>query len=102
DAGNSLATVSTERCNPTDCLIAPPFTSKSYFDRLYGQTLITKHLLALEHNPRPFGCVKLSGFENTYRIRVGIYRIIYTIEDNILTVEIVKIDHRNKVYKSKD
>jgi mRNA-degrading endonuclease RelE of RelBE toxin-antitoxin system len=31
--------------------------------------------------------------------RVGVYRIIYTIEDNILTVEIVKIDNRSSVYK---
>ncbi|KAA6304604.1 Toxin RelG, partial [termite gut metagenome] len=39
------------------------------------------------------------GFENSYRIRVGMYRIIYTIEDEILTVEVVKVDHRNSVYK---
>ncbi|MDR2562850.1 MAG: hypothetical protein LBC98_02785 [Prevotellaceae bacterium] len=32
-------------------------------------------------------------------MRAGIYRIIYTIEDEILTVEIIKIDHRNKVYR---
>jgi mRNA interferase RelE/StbE len=53
----------------------------------------------LANNPRPFGSVKLLGFENTYRIRIGIYRIIYTIEDEILTVEVVKIDHRSSVYK---
>jgi len=53
----------------------------------------------LANNPRPFGSVKLLVFENTYRIRAGIYRIIYTIEDEILTVEVVKIDHRRSVYK---
>ncbi|KAA6323816.1 hypothetical protein EZS27_026788 [termite gut metagenome] len=53
----------------------------------------------LEQTPRPFGCIKLSGFENSYRIRVGIYRVIYTIEDKILTVEVIKIDHRSGVYK---
>jgi len=52
----------------------------------------------LANNPRPFGTVKLSGFENTYRIREGIYRIVYTIEDEILTVEVVKIRHRGSVY----
>jgi mRNA interferase RelE/StbE len=31
----------------------------------------------LASNPRPFGCLKLSGSENTYRIRVGVYRIIH-------------------------
>jgi mRNA interferase RelE/StbE len=53
----------------------------------------------LEQNPRPFGCVKLAGFENAYRIRVGIYRIIYSVVDDLLIVEIVKIDHRSRVYK---
>ncbi|KAA6342925.1 Toxin RelG [termite gut metagenome] len=60
--------------------------------------LIMKHLLELEQNPRPFGYIKMSGFANLYRIRVGVYRIIYTIEDEILTVEVVKIDHRSGVY----
>ena len=53
----------------------------------------------LENNPRPFGYRKLEGFENSYRIRIGIYRIIYTIEDDILTVEVVKIDHRSRAYQ---
>ncbi|GHT68777.1 hypothetical protein AGMMS50239_34530 [Bacteroidia bacterium] len=54
---------------------------------------------SLEQEPRPFGCIKMSGFVNLYRIRAGIYRIVYSIEDTILTVEIVKIDHRSRVYK---
>jgi mRNA interferase RelE/StbE len=53
----------------------------------------------LENIPRPSGCVKLSNSKNTYRIRVGVYRIIYTIEDDVLTVEVIKIDHRGSVYK---
>jgi len=54
---------------------------------------------SLAHNPRPFGHKKLSGFENLYRIRTGVYRIIYSIEDDILTVEVIKIDHRGSVYR---
>jgi mRNA interferase RelE/StbE len=54
---------------------------------------------SLEQEPRPSGCIKMSGFVNLYRIRVGIYRVIYSIEDTILTIEIVKIDHRSRVYK---
>ncbi|MDR2121163.1 MAG: type II toxin-antitoxin system RelE/ParE family toxin [Tannerella sp.] len=54
---------------------------------------------SLESNPRPSGSVKLTGSTNTYRIRVGVYRIIYTIEDEILTVEVIKVDHRKSVYK---
>jgi len=60
---------------------------------------IASNIKKLSENPRPFGCMKLSKFEKLYRIRVGIYRIIYTIEDNILTVEVIKIDHRGRVYK---
>jgi mRNA interferase RelE/StbE len=60
---------------------------------------ISNHISNLSNNPRPFGCIKLSGSENSYRIRVGIYRIIYSIEDDILTVEVVKVDHRSSVYK---
>ena len=61
--------------------------------------LVVKHLLDLEQNPRPHGCKKLTGTENTYRVRVGVYRIIYTIKDEILTVEVIKIGHRCNVYK---
>jgi mRNA interferase RelE/StbE len=60
---------------------------------------VSECLRALANDPRPFGSVKLTGFENTYCIRVGIYRIIYTIEDKILTVKVVKIDHRKTVYR---
>ena len=61
--------------------------------------LIIKHLLDLEQNPRPFGYIKLTNMENTYRIRVGVYRIIYTIQDDILTINVIKIDHRSSAYK---
>jgi mRNA interferase RelE/StbE len=60
---------------------------------------IKKAVNDLANNPRPSGSIKLTSSKNSYRIRVGIYRIIYTIEDNILTVEIVKIDNRSSVYK---
>jgi mRNA interferase RelE/StbE len=60
---------------------------------------INKILHELEDNPRPFGVKKLSATEDCYRIRVGVYRIVYTIEDNILTVEVINIDHRKDVYK---
>jgi mRNA interferase RelE/StbE len=53
----------------------------------------------LEDNPRPVGCKKLVGYDNTYRIRVGLYRIIYRIEDDILYVEVLKVGHRKAVYQ---
>lgn len=60
---------------------------------------VVAHIKGLAENPRPFGSAKLSVSKNAYRIRVGIYRIIYSIEDDILTVEVIKIDHRSSVYK---
>lgn len=62
----------------------------------------------LSHNPRPHGYTQLNEFDlpsadpkNLYRIRVGDYRIIYTIEEEIITVTVVKINHRNKIYKNR-
>ncbi len=54
------------------------------------------NLLAV--NPRPPGSEKLTGQER-YRIRQGRYRILYSIEDNELTIWVVKISHRKDVYR---
>jgi mRNA interferase RelE/StbE len=48
-------------------------------------------------NPRPYGYKKLKGRPG-YRIRVGDYRIIYQVKDNVLTVYILIIGHRRDVY----
>lgn len=55
--------------------------------------------LAVE--PRPNGVKKLKNSEVRYRIRIGNYRVIYDIFDNILIVSIVEIEHRSEVYKDK-
>lgn len=47
----------------------------------------------LKNNPRPEGSEKLTGHE-LYRIRQGIYRIVYSIQDNELTIWVVKVGHR--------
>jgi len=60
---------------------------------------IKKAINDLEENPRPFGSTKLTGSNNHYRIRVGVYRIVYSIKDDILVVEVIKIDHRRNVYR---
>ncbi|MCX7095299.1 MAG: type II toxin-antitoxin system RelE/ParE family toxin [Methylobacter sp.] len=54
---------------------------------------------SLCENPRSDGCIKLSGQER-YRIRQGVYRIIYEIQDLKLTVLVIKVAHRNEAYKS--
>jgi mRNA interferase RelE/StbE len=53
---------------------------------------------SLVTNPRPAGCKKLSGDEK-YRIRIGNYRVLYSIEDEILVIFIVKVGHRKDVYE---
>jgi mRNA interferase RelE/StbE len=52
----------------------------------------------LATNPRPVGNKKLQGYANVYCIRVGNYRIIYSVEDAILMVEVIKVGHRKNVY----
>jgi mRNA interferase RelE/StbE len=48
--------------------------------------------------PRPEGCEKLSG-QDRFRVRQGDYRIVYAIDDDVRTVEIVKIGHRSEIYR---
>ena len=52
----------------------------------------------LSDDPHPPGNIKLTNQEK-YRVRVGNYRVLYTIEDNILTIVIVKIGHRKHIYR---
>lgn len=58
---------------------------------------ILKKTEALAIDPRPRGSQKLAGKEQ-YRIRQGVYRILYAIEDDRLIVEVVKVGHRRSVY----
>jgi len=50
-------------------------------------------------NPRPIGYKKLALNNASYRVRVGDYRIIYSINDKIITIFVLKIGHRRDVYK---
>ena len=59
---------------------------------------INEKILSLETEPRPVGCKKLKGREG-WRVRVGDYRIIYEIKDNILLIMVIDIDHRKQIYK---
>ena len=59
---------------------------------------IVPRLEQLSTNPRPAGCKKLKGGEQEWRLRVGDYRVVYTIDDAALMVEITRIRHRSDVY----
>jgi mRNA interferase RelE/StbE len=53
----------------------------------------------LATEPRPNGVKKLKRKENAYRIRVGDYRVIYDIFDDLLVVNVVEVGHRRNIYK---
>ena len=59
---------------------------------------ILERIEDLANDPRPAGVEKLTGDEK-YRIRQGNYRILYAIDDDIITVTIVKVGHRRHVYR---
>ncbi len=59
---------------------------------------ITKIIASLAIEPRPHGSEKLTG-DDKYRIRKGPFRIVYSIQDYELTIWVVKIAHRKKVYR---
>jgi len=61
-------------------------------------TRIEAAILALQNNPRPSNCIKLQDEENLYRIRVGDYRVVYTISDEAVTILIIRVRHRKDAY----
>jgi mRNA interferase RelE/StbE len=52
----------------------------------------------LADNPHPAGHKKLKGLESTYRLRVGDYRVLYEIHEEIVLVLIIRIRHRKDAY----
>ena len=61
---------------------------------------IKSDILSLEDNPRPLGVKKLKGYKDLWRIKSNVYRIIYRIKDDIVTVIVVRIAHRKEVYRN--
>lgn len=59
---------------------------------------ILDRIAMLAADPRPPGTEKLTGQER-YRIRQGLYRIVYSIQDDELTIWVVKVGHRKDVYR---
>jgi mRNA interferase RelE/StbE len=63
-------------------------------------TRILKKTTGLQKNPRPAGALKLQGDSQLWRIRVGDYRVIYSIDDLQHVVEVSYIRHRRDAYRS--
>ncbi len=56
-------------------------------------------IMALGENPRPPGCVKMSGSADEWRIRVGEWRVVYRIDDGRVVVVVVRVAPRGGVYR---
>ncbi len=50
-------------------------------------------------DPRPNGAIKLAGESSAWRVRIGDYRVIYDIFDDVLVVTVVAVGHRREVYR---
>lgn len=61
---------------------------------------IADAIMSLADDPRPAGCKKLVG-DDRWRVRLGDYRILYLIEDDVLIVTVVEVAHRREVYRRK-
>ncbi len=74
--------------------------AKKFLDKLSDNITepIFEAIQNLGINPRPNGYIKLKS-KDAYRIRVGNYRIIYEIYDDILLVDVIELGHRKDVYK---
>lgn len=59
---------------------------------------ILDRIESLAQNPRPDDCRKLTG-RDLYRVRSGVYRILYEIHDDAAVVIVVKVGHRREVYR---
>lgn len=60
---------------------------------------LAPHIDALSVDPRPTQAKRLAAGDDLFRLRVGPYRIVYAIEDDVLVVLVVKVGHRRDVYR---
>lgn len=61
---------------------------------------IREAIVTLADDPRPHGCRKLVGFDKLYRIRVGDWRIVYAIEDELRLILVVEVSPRGDAYRN--
>jgi len=76
-------------------------TAERQLKKLVGeeQPRVVRALQALADQPRPRGARKLTGFDDVFRIRVGRWRVLYTVSDTRLVILVLKIGHRKDVYR---
>ena len=64
-----------------------------------GRERVVRAIQALAQNPFPAGCRKLTGYDDVFRIRVGPYRVLYSVNAGALIVIVLKVGHRKNVYR---
>ena len=64
------------------------------------QIRLLKAVEALSDDPRPRGSRKLTGYDDIFRIRVGRFRVLYSVGDRTLIVIVLKVGQRKDVYRS--
>ena len=64
-----------------------------------GRDRVVRAVRALGQNPFPAGCRKLTGYDDVFRIRVGPYRVLYSVNAGTLIVIVLKVGHRRNVYR---
>ena len=60
---------------------------------------VIRAVQSLADEPRPRGCRKLQGYDDAYRIRVGNYRVLYSVDGKKIIVTVLKIAHRRDAYR---
>lgn len=63
------------------------------------QIRVVRVIQALAADPRPLGCRKLAAYDDVYRVRIGRYRVLYSVEDRRLVVIVLKVGDRKDVYR---
>ena len=67
--------------------------------QLPDRVRVLRAIRALADEPLPPGTRKLTGYEDVWRVRVGVYRILYSIDGGRLLVLVLKVGHRKDVYR---
>ena len=66
----------------------------------HEQQRVMTEILALANNPRPVGYIKMAGSSiEAYRIRVGVFRVVYIVDDAAAVVTVTRVGHRREVYR---
>jgi mRNA interferase RelE/StbE len=63
------------------------------------QIRVIRVIQGLATDPRPSGCRKLSGYDDVFRVRIGRYRVLYSIEKRRLVIIVLKVGDRKDIYR---